>query len=98
MKEKPSDEDLLEIYGLYKQATVGDINTARPGMLSLDLKGRNLNLLQHRYIINTYINDLTLGKAKWDAWNSNKGTSKEDAEKKYVAKVNELVAKHGLNA
>jgi acyl-CoA-binding protein len=48
--------------------------------------------------IKTYINDLTLGKAKWDAWNSNKGTSKEDAEKKYIVKVNELVAKHGLNA
>ena len=27
LKEKPSDEDLLEIYALFKQATVGDINT-----------------------------------------------------------------------
>ncbi|XP_033209443.1 acyl-CoA-binding protein-like [Belonocnema kinseyi] len=34
----PSDADLLEIYALYKQATVGDCNTARPGML--DFKGK----------------------------------------------------------
>lgn len=36
------------------------------------------------------------GKAKWDAWNALKGMSKEDAQTKYIAKVNELVAKHGL--
>ncbi|XP_051160115.1 acyl-CoA-binding protein homolog [Leptopilina boulardi] len=34
----PSDADLLEIYALFKQATVGDCNTARPGML--DFKGK----------------------------------------------------------
>ena len=39
----------LELYGLYKQGTEGDVSTSRPGMF--DLKG----------------------KAKWDAWNSNKG-------------------------
>ena len=35
---KPSDELMLEIYGLYKQVTVGDCKTSRPGML--DLKGK----------------------------------------------------------
>ncbi|HEY0255378.1 MAG TPA: acyl-CoA-binding protein [Kofleriaceae bacterium] len=29
---------MLEMYGLYKQATVGDVTGSRPGML--DLKGR----------------------------------------------------------
>jgi diazepam-binding inhibitor (GABA receptor modulator, acyl-CoA-binding protein) len=29
---------LLEMYALYKQATVGDVNGSRPGML--DVKGR----------------------------------------------------------
>ncbi|XP_033900446.1 acyl-CoA-binding protein-like isoform X3 [Acipenser ruthenus] len=29
---------MLEIYSLFKQATVGDVNTARPGML--DFKGK----------------------------------------------------------
>lgn len=33
-----SNEDLLIIYGLYKQATVGNCNTDRPGMF--DPKGR----------------------------------------------------------
>ncbi|KAF9048518.1 acyl-CoA-binding protein [Panaeolus papilionaceus] len=31
------------------------------------------------------------GKAKWDAWTSVKGTSKEDARKKYVEKLLELL-------
>jgi len=65
---RPSDADLLILYGLFKQAEVGDCNTSRPGML--DLKG----------------------KAKWDAWDGNKGMSKDDAMAKYVAKVGELTA------
>jgi len=28
---KPENEDLLKLYGLYKQATEGDNNTERPG-------------------------------------------------------------------
>ncbi|KAG8375205.1 hypothetical protein BUALT_Bualt10G0076200 [Buddleja alternifolia] len=28
-----TNENLLIIYGLYKQATVGDVNTSRPGIL-----------------------------------------------------------------
>ncbi|XP_030846400.1 putative acyl-CoA-binding protein [Strongylocentrotus purpuratus] len=34
----PSNEDLLKIYSLFKQVTVGDCNTDRPGML--DYKGK----------------------------------------------------------
>ncbi|XP_021725570.1 acyl-CoA-binding protein-like [Chenopodium quinoa] len=33
-----SNEDLLILYGLYKQATVGDVNTERPGLF--DPKGK----------------------------------------------------------
>ncbi len=40
LTERPTDQELLDLYGYYKQATVGDINIARPGMLSLDLKGK----------------------------------------------------------
>ncbi|TFK99430.1 Acbp from Moniliophthora Perniciosa [Pterulicium gracile] len=53
----------LVFYKLYKQATEGDVNTARPGMLNFE------------------------GKAKWDAWNDVKGTSKEDARAKYVEEL-----------
>jgi len=65
---RPSDADLLELYGLYKQGTVGDVNTERPGMF--DMKG----------------------KAKWDAWNGNKGMSQDDAKAKYVAKAASLTS------
>lgn len=35
-----SNEDKLALYGLFKQATVGDVNTARPGMLDLTGKAK----------------------------------------------------------
>ncbi|XP_077382306.1 acyl-CoA-binding protein-like isoform X2 [Festucalex cinctus] len=71
LKTRPSDQELLDLYGLYKQANVGDINTNRPGML--DMKG----------------------KAKWDAWNSRKGMSKEAAVSAYIALTKELISKLG---
>merc|ERR1711997_386886 len=36
--ETISNDELKEIYALYKQATVGDVNVDRPGML--DFKGK----------------------------------------------------------
>ena len=36
--KKLSNDKQLEVYSLFKQATVGDCNTARPGML--DMKGK----------------------------------------------------------
>lgn len=38
LTKSPSNDDLLELYALYKQATAGDVSGSRPGML--DLKGR----------------------------------------------------------
>ena len=37
LAEKPSNEVLLNIYSLYKQATVGDVEGERPG--GFDFKG-----------------------------------------------------------
>ncbi|XP_053744235.1 acyl-CoA-binding domain-containing protein 7 isoform X1 [Synchiropus splendidus] len=71
VNSRPTDQELLDLYGLYKQATVGDVNTDRPGML--DLKG----------------------KAKWDAWNSRKGMSKEDAMTAYIGLAKEIICKYG---
>ncbi|WIA09462.1 hypothetical protein OEZ85_008863 [Tetradesmus obliquus] len=34
----PNNDEMLELYGLFKQAKVGDNNTAKPGLL--DLKGK----------------------------------------------------------
>ncbi len=38
LSKRASNEDLLELYSLYKQSTVGDVTGKRPGML--DMKGR----------------------------------------------------------
>ncbi|KAI9319744.1 acyl-CoA-binding protein-like protein [Dichotomocladium elegans] len=71
LSSKPSDNDLLKLYGLFKQATVGDNNTSKPGMF--DLKA----------------------KYKWQAWEDLKGKlSQEEAEKQYIAFVEELKSKH----
>jgi len=40
LKTKPTDGEMLELYGLYKQATVGDINTTRPGMIDFAGKAK----------------------------------------------------------
>ncbi len=71
LKSRPGNEELLELYALYKQATVGDVQGKRPGML--DLKGR----------------------AKFDAWETRRGTEKEAAMTAYVALVDRLAASSG---
>jgi len=38
LPKSPPTADMLELYGLYKQGTVGDVATKRPGML--DVRGR----------------------------------------------------------
>ena len=66
LKSAPSTDQLLELYALYKQATVVDVDGKRPGML--DLKGR----------------------AKYDAWQGQKGATKDKAMESYVALVDRL--------
>lgn len=38
LTKRPTDDEFLELYALFKQASIGNINTSRPGML--DLKGK----------------------------------------------------------
>ena len=70
---KPTTEELLKLYALYKQATIGDCNTERPGVFNFK------------------------DRSKWDAWNNLKGMSQEEAEKEYIAFVDELFEKYGSN-
>ncbi|KAL0047825.1 hypothetical protein WJX82_000856 [Trebouxia sp. C0006] len=60
LPDKTSNDDKLILYGLYKQATVGDCNTSKPGMF--DPKG----------------------KAKWEAWNKQKGKEQSTAQEEYI--------------
>lgn len=38
LTRRPSNDELLELYALFKQGTTGDVQGSRPGMF--DLKGR----------------------------------------------------------
>lgn len=38
LSQTPSNEQLLQLYALFKQGSVGDVSGKRPGML--DIKGR----------------------------------------------------------
>jgi acyl-CoA-binding protein len=38
LSKTPSNDELLELYAFYKQATAGDVSGSRPGMM--DFKGR----------------------------------------------------------
>ncbi len=70
LTKRPSNDDMLFMYAHFKQATTGDVQGSRPGMMDM------------------------VGRAKYDAWAKIKGTSKPDAEKKYVDKVNALLKTH----
>lgn len=71
LTKSPDSSELLELYALFKQGTLGDVQGDRPGML--DFKGR----------------------AKYDAWESKRGTAKDSAMQSYVALVEQLVKKYG---
>ncbi|XP_077579370.1 acyl-CoA-binding protein-like [Stigmatopora nigra] len=66
---KPEYEEVNLLYGFYKQATLGDVNVERPGILNL------------------------FARRKWDAWNAQKGMSKDEAMAAYVQLVETLKAK-----
>ena len=68
LPSRPNDDDLLILYGLYKQVIIGDCNVSRPG---------GLFNVKH--------------KKKWEAWNQFMGLSKEDAQLKYIKKVQQLM-------
>jgi acyl-CoA-binding protein len=64
---KPSNETLLQLYALYKQATEGD-NASEAPSNPFDF----------------------VAKAKFEAWSSQAGKTKEQAMEEYVSLVNKL--------
>ncbi len=66
LTKRPSNEELLDLYALFKQATEGDISGDRPG--GFDFKAI----------------------AKYDAWASRKGVTKEQAMRDYIGLVTKL--------
>lgn len=66
LSERPDNATLLKIYGLYKQATSGDVTEKKPGFSDM------------------------VGRAKWDAWNAQKGSSTEAAKQQYIDLIESL--------
>ncbi|MEQ8364210.1 MAG: acyl-CoA-binding protein [Cyclobacteriaceae bacterium] len=66
LTKRPSNEELLELYSLFKQGSDGDVSGDRPG--GFDFKAI----------------------AKYDAWASKKGLSKEDAMQQYIDLMKKL--------
>ena len=60
LKEKPSNDILLKLYGLYKQATEGDVSSERPGGFDFkgaakydaweELKGKEKDIADQEYV------------------------------------------------
>lgn len=64
---------MTELYGLYKQATEGDVNM-KSGEVDADAADQANG-------------PAGLSQAQWDSWDKYKGTSEDDAKRQYVAKV-----------
>lgn len=79
VKTKPTDQELLDLYGLYKQAVVGDVNIGRP-WLNLENPCHFIPIIPDSVCRITAADRPGLldlkGKAKWDAWESRKGEIK----------------------
>jgi diazepam-binding inhibitor (GABA receptor modulating acyl-CoA-binding protein) len=66
LTQSPSNDELQTLYGLYKQATIGDINIEKPGFLNFrdvkkweswnSYKGTTVFDAEVKYIL--YVNDL----------------------------------------
>ena len=60
LSERPSDDDMLSLYALYKQATDGDVSGSKPGMFDFvgrakfeawsELQGTDADTAMKRYI------------------------------------------------
>lgn len=58
--KRPNDEELLNIYGLFKQATVGDNGQAKPGMFQLKENAKHDAWLKKKGKIHRHENTWTL--------------------------------------
>lgn len=67
LKERPSNDILLNLYSYHKQASVGDVHGDKPSMFDF------------------------INAAKYNAWASKKGLSKEECMQRYVDLVNQLL-------
>ncbi|MBF9222172.1 acyl-CoA-binding protein [Hymenobacter ruricola] len=67
---------MTELYGLYKQATEGDVNM-QPGEVDANAADQANG-------------PAGLSQAQWDSWNQFKGVPEEEAKRRYVARATEI--------
>lgn len=62
LKTKPTDNEMLSLYGFYKQATVGDNNNSEPGFLDFKGKSKHKAWLDNKNMskYNSEVNYITL--------------------------------------
>ncbi|MET0334764.1 MAG: acyl-CoA-binding protein [Rhizobacter sp.] len=66
LPERPDNMTLLQLYALYKQGSVGDVEGKRPGFTDM------------------------VERAKYDAWATQKGKSKEESMQAYIDLIESL--------
>lgn len=69
-------QHMTELYGLYKQATEGDVN-----MKSGEVSADEADLAN---------GPAGLSQAQWDSWNQYKGLPEQEAKQRYVSRVAEV--------
>jgi len=72
---------MTELYGLYKQATEGDVNMQGDEVDATAADQAN--------------GPAGLSQAQWDSWNQFKGVPEEEAKQRYVAKAAEITGGTG---
>ncbi|XP_065004893.1 acyl-CoA-binding protein-like isoform X1 [Musa acuminata AAA Group] len=89
LPENTTNENKLILYGLYKQATVGPVNTkftqVRVGFKNGSILEPALCFAGRPGVFNQR------DRAKWDAWKAVEGKSKEDAMSDYITTIKQLL-------
>lgn len=75
---------MTELYGLYKQATEGDVNM-KPNEVDANAADQASG-------------PAGLSQAQWDSWNQFKGVPEEEAKRRYVARTAEITGSAGTGS
>ncbi|KPI43815.1 Acyl-CoA-binding- like protein [Cyphellophora attinorum] len=100
LKAKPSNDELLELYALFKVANGEDISkSTAPGMFDLSTLHPSTHTSPPSLTGNKPTDTRAEGKAKQKAWQKevDAKTTPADAEKRYVALVEQLKKTHGYD-
>ena len=84
LPENTAAGHMTELYGLYKQATAGDVNM---GMDEVDANGAD-----------RASGPVGLSQGQWESWNQFKGLPEKEAKRRYVAKASEVAGPQGTAA